>query len=253
MRILITNDDGIHSPGLKVLESIAHTLSDDVWVVAPETDQSGVAHSLTLANPMRLRQVGERRFALRGTPTDCVIMGVNKVLNGEKPDLILSGVNRGSNMADDVTYSGTVAGAMEGAILGIRSFALSQLSAGNLSTEPDYAPVEAHGAKLVRELLDFDLPRYTLLNINFPQCEADDVAGVRVTVQGHHEQAGLFIDERTDGRGYPYYWFGFHQRSHAVLSNSDLNAVEENCISVTPMRLDLTAHDLVALLQKKLG
>lgn len=125
MRILLTNDDGIHAEGLAVLERIARKLSDDVWVVAPETDQSGLAHSLTLSEPLRLRQIDERHFALRGTPTDCVIMGVRHVLPGA-PDLVLSGVNSGANMADDVTYSGTVAGAMEGTLLGVRAIALSQ-------------------------------------------------------------------------------------------------------------------------------
>src|SRR6218665_3594021 len=125
VRILLTNDDGIHAEGLAVLERIARTLSDDVWVVAPETDQSGLAHSLTLSEPLRLRQVAEKHFALRGTPTDCVIMGVRKVLD-VKPDLILSGVNVGANMADDVTYSGTIAGAIEGTLQGIKSMALSQ-------------------------------------------------------------------------------------------------------------------------------
>ena len=125
MRILLTNDDGIHAEGLAALERIARTLSDDVWVVAPETDQSGFAHSLSLSEPLRLRKIGEKHFAVRGTPTDCVIMGVRKIMP-EPPDLVLSGVNSGSNIADDVTYSGTVAGAMEGTLLGIRSIALSQ-------------------------------------------------------------------------------------------------------------------------------
>lgn len=125
MRILLTNDDGIHAEGLSVLERIARTISDDVWVVAPEVDQSGLAHSLTLSEPLRLRPVSERRFALRGTPTDCVIMAVKKILD-RKPDLVLSGVNVGANLADDVTYSGTVAGAIEGTLQGIRSIALSQ-------------------------------------------------------------------------------------------------------------------------------
>src|SRR5215207_1245357 len=125
MRILLTNDDGIHAEGLASLERVARILSDDVWVVAPETDQSGYAHSLSLSEPLRLRKLGEKHFAVRGTPTDCVIMGVRRLLPG-RPDLVLSGINSGSNIADDITYSGTVAGAMEGALLGIQSVALSQ-------------------------------------------------------------------------------------------------------------------------------
>src|SRR5689334_20226759 len=126
MRILVTNDDGIHAPGLEVCETIARALSEDVWVVAPETDQSGVAHSLSLNDPLRLRKVGDRRFAVKGTPTDCVIMGVRHVLKDRAPDVVLSGVNRGQNIAEDVTYSGTVAGAIEATLLGIPAFALSQ-------------------------------------------------------------------------------------------------------------------------------
>src|SRR6267378_541746 len=126
MRILVTNDDGIHSEGLDACAEIARALSDDVWIVAPEFDQSGVSHSLSLNDPLRLRQVEERRFAVKGTPTDCIIMGVRHILNGKGPDLILSGVNRGQNAAEDVTYSGTIAGALEGTILGIPALALSQ-------------------------------------------------------------------------------------------------------------------------------
>src|SRR5271154_3236100 len=136
MRILITNDDGIHAEGLDICEKIARSLSDDVWVVAPEYDQSGVAHSLSLNNPLRLRQVAERRFAVRGTPTDCVIMGARHLLNGKGPDLVLSGVNRGRNAGEDVIYSGTVAGAVEGTVIGVPSLALSQAYASRSGRPP---------------------------------------------------------------------------------------------------------------------
>ncbi|QDG77569.1 5'/3'-nucleotidase SurE [Labrenzia sp. PHM005] len=244
MRILITNDDGIHSPGLDALERIARTLSDDVWVVAPETDQSGVAHSLTLNDPLRLRQIDDRHFAVKGTPTDCVIMGVRNILPG-LPDLVLSGINRGQNLAEDVTYSGTVAGAMEGAILGIRSIAVSQAYGWNTKAEPDYRTSEIHAPELFKKLVNFDLPPYSLLNVNFPACKAEDVKGVKVTVQGHHEQSGLYIEERTDGRGHPYYWLRFQDRGKSVLDNSDLHAIADGYVSVSPLRIDLTAHDLV--------
>ncbi len=245
MRILITNDDGIHSPGLGTLETIARTLSDDVWVVAPETDQSGVAHSLTLNDPLRLRQIDERHFALKGTPTDCVIMGVHKVLPG-LPDLVLSGINRGQNLAEDVTYSGTVAGAMEGAILGIRSIAVSQAYNWDRSAAPKFSVAENHAPDLFRKLIDFDLPPNTLLNVNFPACDPDEVKGVKVTVQGHHEQSGLSIDEREDARGVPYFWLRFRDRGKSVLDNSDLQAIADGYVSVSPLRIDLTAHDLVS-------
>lgn len=138
MRILVTNDDGIHAPGLEVAAEIARALSDDVWVIAPELDQSGVAHSLSLNDPLRMREVSERRFAIKGTPTDCVIMGVRHILNGRAPNLVLSGVNRGSNTGEDVTYSGTIAGAMEGTILGIPSVALSQAYSHDTRLRPHW-------------------------------------------------------------------------------------------------------------------
>ena len=170
MRILLTNDDGIHAEGLASLERVARTLSDDVWVVAPETDQSGYAHSLSLSEPLRLRKISDRHFAVRGTPTDCVIMGVRKVLPG-LPDLVLSGINSGSNIADDITYSGTVAGAMEGALLGIPSVALSQAYnvEGGERIVP-YETTEALAPDLLKKLLAVDLPSGIFLNLNFPSC-----------------------------------------------------------------------------------
>ncbi len=178
MRILLTNDDGIHAEGLSVLERIARQLSDDIWVIAPETDQSGLAHSLTLSMPLRLRKIDERHYAVRGTPTDCVIMGV-KHLMPEPPDLIISGVNSGSNMADDVTYSGTVAGAIEGTLLGIKSIAMSQEY--NLDGSTRILPwevVEERAPALLKKLLGVELAKGVLVNINFPSCDASEIAGI---------------------------------------------------------------------------
>src|SRR5476649_122150 len=167
MRILVTNDDGIHAPGLTVAENIARALSDDVWVVAPESEQSGASHSLTLASPLRLRQVAARRYAVTGTPTDCVMMAALSILKDRPPELVLSGVNSGSNLADDVTYSGTVAGAMEGCALGIPSIALSQEPAGS-RLDIDWSAGEAHGPAVIRQLLAAGWPQGVLLNLNFP-------------------------------------------------------------------------------------
>src|ERR1700733_586548 len=152
MRILVTNDDGIHAEGLDVCEKIARLLSDDVWVVAPEYDQSGVAHSLSLNDPLRLRQIGERRFAVRGTPTDCVIMGARHLLNGHDPDLVLSGVNRGRNAGEDVIYSGTIAGAMEGTVLGIPSVALSQSYKSRSGQAPHWDTSLRYGPEIIRKV-----------------------------------------------------------------------------------------------------
>ena len=177
MRILCTNDDGIHAPGLKTLEAIARELSDDVWVVAPETDQSGVAHSLSLNDPLRLREISSRHFAVRGTPTDCVIMGVRHLMRDAKPDLVLSGVNRGQNVAEDVTYSGTVAGAIEGTILGVPSIALSQAYGPTTRETPRWQCAEHHGPKVVRRILEAGIDKGILVNVNFPDCEPDEVEG----------------------------------------------------------------------------
>lgn len=242
MRILLTNDDGIHAEGLAVLERIARTLSDDVWVVAPETDQSGFAHSLSLSEPLRIRRIGEKHYAVRGTPTDCVIMGVRSILPGP-PDLVLSGVNSGSNIADDVTYSGTVAGAMEGTLIGIRSIALSQSYHFHEETRVvPWQTAEALGPDLLAKLIATDLPRGVFLNVNFPNCEPGEVEGVEVTAQGRYVH-GLWVDERKDGRGLPYYWLRFGKQMETPLAGTDIHALAARRISVTPMKLDLTAHE----------
>jgi 5'-nucleotidase len=240
MRILITNDDGINAPGLKILEEVARELSDDVWTVAPELDQSGAAHSLTLREPIRLREVGERCFAVRGTPTDCVIMGVRHILKGDLPTLVLSGVNRGSNMAEDVTYSGTIAGAMEGALLGIRSIALSQTAGAPREGEIRWQTAQAHAAPLIRRLLDTKWPPGVPLNVNFPDCEPADVQGIAVTRQGRRDKDMLIIDERRDTWGSPYFWFGYERRQSSLVEGTDLAAIYSGRISVTPLDLDLT-------------
>lgn len=240
MRILVTNDDGIHAPGLETLEGIARELSDDVWVVAPEYDQSGVSHSLSLNDPLRLRQIAEKRFAVKGTPSDCVIMGVAHILKDQKPDLVLSGVNRGQNVAEDVTYSGTIAGAMEGTILGIRAIALSQAYGAGGRANLKWSCAATHGAEVIRKILEIGIEPGILVNVNFPDCEPGDVQGVAVSAQGQRNQALLQIDARHDGRGNPYFWLAFAKARFEPGNGTDLKAIAENRISVTPLRLDLT-------------
>jgi 5'-nucleotidase len=249
MRILITNDDGIHSGGLSALEKIARELSDDVWVVAPETDQSGLSHSLSLNDPLRLREIGERHFALRGTPSDCVIMAIRRLL-GAKPDLVLSGVNSGQNAADDVTYSGTIAGAIEGTLLGVPAIALSQ--AYTFADEERVVPwetAETHAPDVIRKLIAFGFPEGVLYNLNFPNVAHGDVKGVIVTAQGKLTH-GLHIDERRDGRGLPYFWLTYRREKPLIAPGSDLDALARGAISVTALRLDMTAHDLNAPLSQ---
>ncbi|MCI0598361.1 MAG: 5'/3'-nucleotidase SurE [Beijerinckiaceae bacterium] len=248
MRILITNDDGIHAPGLAVMERIAKTLSDDIFVVAPEHDQSGVAHSLTINDPLRLRKISERHFAVKGTPTDCVIMGVQKLLEGARPNLVLCGVNNGHNVADDVTYSGTVAGAMEAASLGLPAFALSQAYGPIGREESFWDCAETHAPGLIRQILAAEVPKNVVININFPACPPAAVKGVAVSVQGRRDAQASVIDERADGRGIPYYWISFSRGDSTPAHGTDLAALAGNNVSVTPLRLDLTDEPALARL-----
>lgn len=240
-RILLTNDDGINAPGLVALENIAAQLSDDVLVVAPESEQSGASRSITLSKPLRVRELESRKFAVEGTPADCVLMAYRQIMD-EAPDLVLSGVNRGQNIADDVTYSGTIAGAMEGSALGIRSMALSQSYGFDQSDRLSvrWQCAEAHGADLVRRLFATDFDASTVMNINFPDCEPEKVASTEITIQGQRDQNLLSILEREDGRGRAYYWLGFRRELSNPPEGTDLRAIYDGRISITPLHLNLT-------------
>lgn len=243
MRILLTNDDGIEAPGLGVLQEIAAALSDDVWVVAPETDQSGAGHSLSLHEPLRLRQLGERRFAVRGTPTDCVIMGVRHIIADARPDLVLSGVNLGHNIADDVTYSGTIAGAIEGTLLGIPSIAISLSCSYDNRPHANWRTPLEMGPDLIRRLLAAGWPATIMLNVNFPDCAPGEVAGTMITQQGRRDQDYVRIVDRMDARGRPYFWLGFNAHTSPLAEGTDLWAMREKRISVTPLSLNLTHEE----------
>src|SRR6202030_1333249 len=175
---------------------IGRALSDDVWVIAPEYDQSGVSHSLSLNDPLRLRVIGERHFAVKGTPTDCVIMGARHILKDRPPDLVLSGVNRGRNAGEDVIYSGTIAGAMEGTILGIPSLALSQAYKSRSNQRPYWETGLRFAPDIIRRVLAEGMPSDVLINVNFPDCAPGEVKGIAVTAQGRRRQERLNIDKR---------------------------------------------------------
>jgi 5'-nucleotidase len=247
-RILLANDDGINAPGLEVLEAIAAELSDDVWVVAPESEQSGAGRSISLSHPLRMRELGPRRFAVEGTPADSVLMGVRHIMP-DVPDLILSGVNRGQNIADDVTYSGTIAAAMEGTALGIRSMALSQ-TYGIVGRNVPWDTGRSLGAQVVKDLMQTRAEPGVLLNINFPDCDAGDVKGVQYTRQGQRDQNLLMLDQRTDARGRDYFWIGFKRQQSNPPAGTDLHAVYNGFVSVTPLHTNLTQADLLAELKK---
>src|SRR5690349_19989245 len=253
MRILVTNDDGIHSPGLAVAEKIARNLSDDVWVVAPENEQSGASHSLTLASPLRLRGIEERRFAVSGTPTDCVMMACLHILKTQRPELVISGVNRGSNLADDVTYSGTIAGAMEGCALGIPSVAMSQSYGFEPKAELSWACGEVHGPKLSKRLVESGWPNDVLMNVNFPDCAPTDVAGTEITMQGKRDMQTAALYRRIDARGNPYFWIGFKRVRSNPPVGTDLHAIYNKRIAVTPLHLNLTEFEVLQKMKQKLG
>lgn len=253
MRILLTNDDGVHAPGLQVLEEIACTLSDDIWIVAPSEEQSGAGHSLTLTRPLRIRKHGERHYSVTGTPTDAVMMAVGHLMKDAKPDLLLSGVNRGANLAEDVTYSGTVSAAMEGAISGIKSIALSQVYAREgMGDAVPFAAARAWGERVLRPLIAMPVSPRLLFNVNFPALAPEAVKGVRVVRQGFHDVDRTKIVEGTDPRGYRYYWFGLGM-SQSVPEGSDLAAIADGYVTVTPLHYDLTQDSAMAATAQALG
>lgn len=250
LRILLSNDDSIHATGFGVLESIARALSDDVWICAPETEQSGASHSLTLHRPVRLRQVGDKRYAVTGTPTDCVLLAVNHLMQDHRPDLVLSGVNHGHNIGEDVTYSGTIAAAMEATLLGIRAVALSQ--AFPEDGPPSWSVAERWGAQVVRQAISVEWPKNVLININFPATEPDAVKGVAVVRHGNRKIGDELI-ERKDPRGRSYFWIGTVRNEESLPSDTDAHALAQDHIAVTPLYLDLTHYPTIERLQRAFG
>ena len=204
-RILVCNDDGVEAPGIKLLARLAQSLAREVWIVAPEQEQSGASHSLTLHRPLRIRQLGPRRFAVDGTPTDCVLLAVNGVMKDHPPDLVLSGVNSGGNLGEDVTYSGTVAAAMEASLLGFRAIALSQHVADDSRLQ--WSVASAWAPKVIRRLSALPWPRDSFYNVNFPDTKPAAVKGIAAAAQGGRK-IGDHLLQRVDPRGRPYYWIG---------------------------------------------
>lgn len=246
MRILLTNDDGINAPGLRVLEEIAREVGDELWIVAPEVEQSGKGRAVSLTEPVRVREVGERTFAVSGTPTDCVLLGLHDLMP-DKPDLVLSGVNNGQNIAEDTSFSGTVAAAMFGMQMGVRSIALSQSKNFRARGSLPWETAKAWGAKAILPLLDLGWPDDVVMNVNFPDCEPDEVAGIQLTRQGFRDEAIIHTDRREDLRGNDYFWIGYKGTLSSPPEGTDLRAIYERYVSISPLHVDLT-HD--AFLQK---
>ena len=249
MRILLTNDDGVGAPGLQVLERIARRFSDDIWTVAPSEEQSGAGHSLTLTTPVRLRKLGERRFCVTGTPTDAVMFAIGHLMKDAMPDLVLSGVNRGANLGEDVTYSGTVSAAMEAALAGIPAVALSQAYAKDApGDDVPFGAAEVWAERALRPLIGRPMDHRTLININFPALPPDRALGIRTVRQGFRDYGRTRIVKRQDPRGYHYYWFGLGPMEHTPGHATDLEAVADGYVAVTPLHLDLTHEPQLAAL-----
>ena len=248
-RILVTNDDGIEADGLACLTRVAQALSDDVWVCAPASEASGVGHAMTLHRPLRIRHLAEQTYTVDGTPTDCVLLAINDLLHDRKPDLVLSGVNHGSNIGDDVTYSGTIGAAMEATLLGIKAVAVS-LELG--SDTPRWETVEAHAPATIQAMLDQPWPDASLYNLNFPDRKPHDVKGLRVVRHGTRKLGDEIIHHR-DPRGRSYTWIG-PARRHAVDpdSNNDVAAINDGYMTVTPINLDLTNYEAMNGLEERL-
>ena len=225
------------SPGLKLLESVLAPLVREVWVVAPETEQSATSHSLTLRRPLRIRNMYEHRYAIDGTPTDCVLMGINEIMKDTPPDLVISGINRGGNLGEDVTYSGTVAAAMEGTLLGIPSISFSQVYTDGHPVK--WATAESWTPRVLKVLFAEAWPKGVLMNVNFPNVTPRRVSGIEATRQGLRK-IGSDLVSGVDPRGEPYYWSGAQRREERYRPGSDLEAIGRGAVSVTPLTMDLT-------------
>ncbi len=242
LNILVTNDDGIHSKGIKALSDALKELGD-VYVVAPDRERSAAGHSLTIHHPLRVEELSENRFSVDGTPTDCVNLAVNGLLP-VRPDLVVSGINKGGNLGDDITYSGTVSAAMEGTLLGIPSVAVS------LATKRDFifGPAARFARKVAAYILDHGIPSDTLLNVNVPNLPEEEIKGYRVTRQGKRVYGDAAV-EKVDPRGRKYYWIGGDDLGFEHVEDSDFQAVFDGYISITPLHLDLTNYRSMELIR----
>ena len=260
MRILITNDDGINAPGLATLTAIAHEVagpSGEVWTVAPAVEKSGVGHCINYTTPSLLTKVGDRRFALEGNPADCVLAALYDVMVDAKPDLVLSGINRGNNAADNTLYSGTIGAVMEAALQGIPGIAMSQFfGTGNRDLDDPFEAAAAHGAATVKALLENGIwtnDAYRVFyNVNFPPCAANDVKGRKVVAQGFRDETFFSMEPVTAPNGRRYLWVTGGPQDKPTGPNTDVTANLDGHVSITPMRADLTAHDLLADLSTRL-
>ena len=245
MIILVSNDDGIRAAGIRALEAALAPLGD-VWVVAPDREQSAASHSLSLYRPLRVDTIDDRHFAVDGTPTDAVNLAINGIMK-RKPDLVVSGINHGANLGDDITYSGTVSAAMEGTLLGVPSIAMSLAprDPANREAPPDFAAAAHFAARLAQLFSERGMPRDTLLNVNVPGLPAEELRGYVITRQGKRRYGDAIV-EHVDPRGRKYYWIGGEDLGFVPGEGTDCTAVAGGYISVTPLHLDLTNYASIA-------
>ena len=240
-RVLIVNDDGIHAPGIQLLERLVRQRCDDVWVVAPDEEKSGASPSISMHNPIRQRLLDERHVAIKGSPTDCVLMALQQILT-EKPTLVLAGINRGGNLADEIHYSGTIAAAMEAAFMGIPSIALSQVFPRGAEVPWDTA--ERFAVDIVEQLLERGIAEGSFVNINFPPVGAEAVSGLEVTSMGRRPPGAFKTEGRVDNRRVPYFWVHLEPDEGGDVPGSDLAAMKNHAVSVTPMQVDMTNRSM---------
>lgn len=245
LKILVTNDDGIHSEGIIVLAKALHKVGD-VLVVAPDRERSAIAHSLTLHRPLRVEKIKRNFYAVDGTPADCVYLGVNAIFP-KRPQLIVSGINKGGNLGDDVTYSGTVSAAFEGTLLGVPSFAISLVSRSHFK----FQPAAQFAVRVAKNILKKGLPKDTFLNINVPNLEEEEIKSYKITQQGRWTHNGSGVIEKVDPRGKKYYWIGGGQLVFDKGKDTDFEAVSHSYISITPLHLDLTNYASIRELKKR--
>ncbi|MDO6415716.1 5'/3'-nucleotidase SurE [Sphingomonas sp. BIUV-7] len=254
MRILVTNDDGLGANGILLLERIALSFTSDVTVVAPAEEQSGKGRSLTITAPLRMRSYDARHHAVVGTPTDAVIMALGEVMKDSPPDLVLSGINRGANLAEDVSYSGTVAAAQEAALAGIPAIALSQIyPRRGMGDSVTFEAAEGWCAKVLEKLIGMDWAPRTLINVNFPPAPSDEVRGIKVVRQGLRDWSSPKLEHGVDPRGYPYWWMHHGSVPKTVDADTDLEASAQNYVTVTPLHLDMTHDPSKAALEARFG
>ena len=252
-RILICNDDGVHSVGIGKLIAISRKIAREVWVGAPDSERSATSHSLTLRSPLKIDKIDEKTFSVDGTPTDCIKLAINKIMKNNPPDLLLSGINRGGNLACDIAYSGTVAAAVEGTLLGIPSIALSQVIFDNDDhRKDDWSSAENYTEHVIKQIINISRPSDVLINVNFPPVPSINVSGLAVGYQDKLEFSDEII-ENYDAQGNSYYRIGRQRRSENYTHGSDIDLIQKGKISITPLTVNLTHKEMEKILKKLLA